>query len=99
MEREAEIGATVDRAERRRCRSPSSSDVLRAVLGVDPGRDPFHMWLIAGTAVILVRRSSWRRRASKSPLCLLVLALAPAVTVVGYETLGHRRVAAALERL
>jgi hypothetical protein len=31
--------------------------------------------------------------------CLLVLTLAPIVTVVGYETLGHRHVAAALERL
>ena len=32
-------------------------------------------------------------------VCLLVLMLAPVVTVVGYETLGHRHVAAALERL
>ena len=31
--------------------------------------------------------------------CLLVLALAPVVTVVGYETLGHRHMADALERL
>jgi hypothetical protein len=31
--------------------------------------------------------------------CLVVLALAPAVTVVGYETLGHRHLADALERL
>jgi hypothetical protein len=33
------------------------------------------------------------------PLCLVVLALAPVVTVVGYETLGHRHAADALERL
>jgi hypothetical protein len=33
------------------------------------------------------------------PLCLVVLALAPVVTVVGYETLGHRHVADAIERL
>ena len=32
-------------------------------------------------------------------VCLLVLTLAPFVTVVGYETLGHRHIAAALERL
>ncbi len=32
-------------------------------------------------------------------VCLLVLMLAPFVTVVGYETLGHRHIAAALERL
>ena len=32
-------------------------------------------------------------------VCLLVLVLVPAVTVVGYETLGHRHIAEALERL
>ena len=32
-------------------------------------------------------------------VCLLVLTLAPAVTVVGYETLGHRHMADALEQL
>ena len=31
--------------------------------------------------------------------CLVVLALAPTVTVVGYEVLGHRHMAEALERL
>ena len=30
-------------------------------------------------------------------ICLLVLMLAPAVTVVGYETLGHQHQAALLE--
>jgi hypothetical protein len=32
-------------------------------------------------------------------VCLLVLMLAPIVTVVGYETLGHQHMADALERL
>ena len=32
-------------------------------------------------------------------ICLIVLTCAPAVTVVGYETVGHRHVADALERL
>ena len=31
--------------------------------------------------------------------CLLVLMFAPVVTVVGYETVGHRHVAQALEEL
>jgi hypothetical protein len=31
--------------------------------------------------------------------CLLVLMFAPIVTVVGYETLGHRHMAEAVERL
>jgi hypothetical protein len=30
-------------------------------------------------------------------VCLLVLALAPAVTVVGYELVGHRHMAEALK--
>jgi hypothetical protein len=32
-------------------------------------------------------------------VCLVILALAPAVTVVGFEVLGHRHLADALERL
>jgi hypothetical protein len=32
-------------------------------------------------------------------VCLVVLTVAPLVTVVGYETLGHRHMADALERL
>jgi hypothetical protein len=32
-------------------------------------------------------------------ICLLVLVLAPAVTVVGYETLRHRQMADALQQL
>jgi hypothetical protein len=32
-------------------------------------------------------------------ICLLVLMLAPIVTVLGYETVGHRHIADALERL
>jgi hypothetical protein len=31
--------------------------------------------------------------------CLVVLALAPAVTVVGYETIGHRHMTEAMEQL
>jgi hypothetical protein len=33
------------------------------------------------------------------PVCLLVVALAPVVTVVGYETLGHQHLADAVRRL
>jgi hypothetical protein len=32
-------------------------------------------------------------------VCLVVMVLAPATTVVGYETLGHRHLAKALEGL
>jgi hypothetical protein len=33
------------------------------------------------------------------PVCLIVVALAPVVTVVGYETVGHRHTADALRQL
>jgi hypothetical protein len=33
------------------------------------------------------------------PVSLLVVMLAPAVTVVGYETLGHRHMSDAMQRL
>jgi len=32
-------------------------------------------------------------------VCLIVLALAPAVTVIGYEILGHSHMAEVVERL
>jgi low temperature requirement protein LtrA len=62
-------------------------------------RDPFHLGLIAGTGAILVLSIVLAAAGVNVPLCLVVLALAPVVTVVGYETLGHRHVADALERL
>jgi hypothetical protein len=33
------------------------------------------------------------------PVCLVVLTFAPAVTIVGYETIGHRHMADAIERV
>ena len=33
------------------------------------------------------------------PVCLLVVMLAPTVTIVGYETLGHRHISEAASRL
>jgi low temperature requirement protein LtrA len=61
--------------------------------------DPFHIALLGGTAAILVLSVVLVAAGVSMPVCLVVLALAPAVTVVGYETLGHRHVAEALERL
>jgi len=62
-------------------------------------RDPFHLGLIAATTAILILSVALAAAGVNVPLCLVVLALAPTVTVVGYETLGHRHVADALERL
>jgi low temperature requirement protein LtrA len=61
--------------------------------------DPFHIGLIAGTAAILVASVALAAAGVAMTVCLIVLALAPVVTVVGYETLGHRHMAEALERL
>jgi CHASE2 domain-containing sensor protein len=62
-------------------------------------RDPFHLGLVAGTAGLLVLSVVLASVGVSVTACLAVLALAPVVTVVGYETLGHRHVADALERL
>jgi low temperature requirement protein LtrA len=62
-------------------------------------RDPFHLGLIAGTAATVMLSIGLAAAGVNMPLCLVVLALAPVVTVVGYETVGHRHVAEALERL
>ena len=48
---------------------------------------------------MIVLRSCSRGSAWASRACLLVLMLAPVVTVVGYETLGHRHVTEALARM
>ena len=60
--------------------------------------DPFHLGLVAGTAALLVLSVVLATAGVSVTACLAVLALAPVVNVVGYETLGHRHMAAALER-
>jgi low temperature requirement protein LtrA len=62
-------------------------------------RDPFHLILLALTAAILALGVGLAVAGVGVPTCLLVVMLAPVVTVVGYETLGHRHIADALERL
>jgi low temperature requirement protein LtrA len=61
--------------------------------------DAFHLLLIALTAAVL-GLAVWLAAAGISMAnCLLVVTLAPMVTVVGYETLGHRHAAAAIARI
>jgi low temperature requirement protein LtrA len=62
-------------------------------------RDPVHLGLLAGTALLLALSVVLAVAGVDMAVCLLVLTLAPFVTVVGYEALGHRHIAAALERL
>lgn len=60
--------------------------------------DPFHLTLVAGTAAVIALSVGLAALGVGVAVCLLVLMLAPVVTVVGYETLGHRHVAEALAR-
>ena len=61
--------------------------------------DPFHLTLLAGTAGVVVLSVVLAGLGVGVGACLLVLMLAPVVTVVGYETLGYRHVAEALARM
>jgi low temperature requirement protein LtrA len=61
-------------------------------------RDPFHLLLIAGTASLLGLAVVCAELGVSMSWCLVVLMLAPAVTVVGYETVGHRHPTVALLR-
>ncbi len=60
--------------------------------------DPFHLWLVAGTAVVIAAAIIMAAAGAPVAACLLVLTLAPAVTVVGYEFVGHRHRAEMLAR-
>jgi low temperature requirement protein LtrA len=61
--------------------------------------DPFHLALLAGTAAVLVLSVALAALGAGVATCLLVLMFAPVVTVVGYETVGHRHVEEALNRM
>ena len=61
--------------------------------------DPFHLWLMAGTALLLVSAVLLAAAGAGVPVSLLVVALAPVVTIIGFETVGHRHIAEALRRL
>ena len=61
--------------------------------------DPFHVALLAGTAAVIVLSVALAELGLGVGGCLLVLMLAPVVTVVGYEALGYRHVAEALARM
>jgi low temperature requirement protein LtrA len=60
--------------------------------------DPFHLGLLAATATVLVVAVVLASAGVEMAVCLVVVMLAPVVTVVGYETIGHRHMEAALER-
>ena len=61
--------------------------------------DPFHLLLIVGTVVFLVAPVVMAANDVDMMWCLLVLSLAPWVTVVGYEAHGYRHNAEVLAAL
>ncbi|MER7558587.1 low temperature requirement protein A [Nocardioides sp. NPDC126508] len=61
--------------------------------------DPFHILLIAITAAVLVASIALAAAGVPVSWCLIVVALAPVVTIVGYEAVGHRHVDGHLEAL
>jgi low temperature requirement protein LtrA len=60
--------------------------------------DPFHIALLAGTAALLVLPVVLATIGAPMAVCLVVLMLAPLVPVIGYETLGYRHMAIAVQR-
>jgi low temperature requirement protein LtrA len=61
--------------------------------------DPFHLLLIGGSAVVLAAGVAVVAAGAPLTWSLLVVALAPWVTVVGYELVGHRHNEAVLGNL
>jgi low temperature requirement protein LtrA len=59
--------------------------------------DPFHITLLAGTATVLVLAVILATMGAPMAVCLVVLMLAPIVTIIGYETVGHRQMVIAVE--
>lgn len=60
--------------------------------------DALHWLLLAGTVVLLVAPVVLAALGVTMAVCLVVLMLAPIVSIVGYETVGHRHQAEALAR-
>ncbi len=52
--------------------------------------DTFHLWLLAGAVGVVLIALVLAVAGASIGWCLVVLMLAPAVVVVGYETVGHR---------
>ena len=62
------------------------------------GRDTFHALLMLLTAAVLAGAVALAAAGVSMAVCLLVIMLAPVVTVVGFEVFGHRHAAEALQR-
>jgi len=58
---------------------------------------PFQLWLLIATAAVLAVTITAALSGISMARCLVILMLAPAVTVVGYEVLGYRYLANVLQ--
>jgi len=61
--------------------------------------DSLHVWLLMGTGAVVALAVISASAGFEMAVSLLILMLAPAVTVVGYELHGHRHQAPALVKL
>lgn len=61
--------------------------------------DRFHVWLLAGTGLFIVLPVVCAGFGVNMTVCLALLMLAPVVSVIGYEVVGHRHGDEALERM
>lgn len=61
--------------------------------------DMLHLWLIAGTVVVVAVAIIAAYQGVNLTVCLVILTFAPIVTVVGYELSGHKKQAKALEKV
>jgi low temperature requirement protein LtrA len=61
--------------------------------------DPFHLGLMASTAAVLAGAVGLAAAGASIAVCFGAIMLAPMVTVVGYELIGHRHVASILGRM
>jgi hypothetical protein len=52
-------------------------------------KDPFHLVLLGGTAAVIILAIAGAALGLSVPWSLFILAFAPGVTVIGYETVGH----------
>jgi low temperature requirement protein LtrA len=60
--------------------------------------DAFHALLVALTAIVLIAAVALAAVGLSMAVCLVIVMLAPVVTVVGFEVLGHRHASAAITR-
>ena len=60
---------------------------------------PFYLVMLGGTALVVAASVAMAAGGASMVWCLAVLALAPWVSVIGYETVGHRIGEESLERI